>query len=147
MRKRGQLVAKVKSGMQEDICDTGAEGDIKEKSKCRAAGEGEVIEGTRCLIGVFFKGEISEEGNAKYCLAEDKEDLGDGFLVRVAVLGKVDSEEGFLSEGRIFLAEGDGADNVEDVFLEGRISRAEGEENNERDFLEGEEPDVFSGKG
>lgn len=37
-----------------------------EKSNCRAAGEGDVIEGTQSLVGVLRKGEFSVEGSAKY---------------------------------------------------------------------------------
>lgn len=45
--------------MQEDVCGTGAGGDVMEKSNCRAAGEGDVIDGTRSLVGALCKGEIS----------------------------------------------------------------------------------------
>lgn len=52
-----------------------------EKSNCRAAVEGVVIERTRTLVGVLRKGEINVEGSAKCFFAEDKGELGDDFVV------------------------------------------------------------------
>lgn len=43
--------------MQEDVCGSGAGEDVMVKSNRRAAGEGDVIEGTRSLVGVLRKGE------------------------------------------------------------------------------------------
>lgn len=88
-----------------------------EKSNRQAAGEGDVIEGTRSLVGVLRKGEISVEGSAKYFFAEDIGELGDDFVVGVVDRGEVDfSEEikfGFKVDKHRFKVVI--ADNEEDV--------------------------------
>lgn len=64
-----------------------------EKSNCRATGEGDVIEGTRRLVGALRKGEISVEGSAKYFIVEDKGEQGDYFVVEVVDRGELGFSE------------------------------------------------------